>query len=395
MATIKTEIGKPSAQGVMKVYILITHAGTRKRIPTLITVTQKDLSRKTKRITTPYLRDKVEQLVSDYKRLINRLELDLTGEKITAEEIYDRITRKKHLPDFFEFAEDWLKGNKSDSNYICMLNAVEKYIGSRYLPFSAITYSFLTMFSNHLADRPRAQSHYLGLLRHIHNIARKTYNTDYETLISGSAIEQFHFPKQVLKGGRALDKETLIKVFRYKPKYTRDRIARDCAILSFCLMGMNAIDLYNVKTCKNWVVCYNRSKTKDRRSDGAYIEVFVDERIRPLFERYSDDTNLFCFHRHYANGNAFSGNISKGLKIIKESLGIDTLQFYQFRHTWATIARNDLGIDKYTIHEALNHIDEETRIDDVYIKKDFSRLHEANRKVLNYIWKLLGDDFTP
>ena len=394
MATIKTEIGKPSAQGLMKVYILITHAGTRKRIPTLITLTPKDLSRKTKRITTPYLRDKVEQLISDYKRLVNRLEIDITGEEITAEEICNRITRKKQLPDFFEFTENWLKVNNADSNYISMLNAIEKYIGCRFLPFSAITYQFLTMFSNHLSDRPRAQSHYLGLLRHIHNIARKTYNTDYETLISGAAIEQFRFPKQVMKGGRALEKDILIKVFRYTPKNIRDRIARDCAILSFALMGMNAVDIYKVKECKDWVLRYNRSKTKDRRSDGAYIEVYVDERIRPLMERYADDTNVFCFHRHYADSKSFSRNLSKGLGMIKEELGIDTLQFYQFRHTWATIARNDIGIDKYTIHEALNHIDEETRIDDVYIKKDFSRLHDANRKVLNYIWNMLGDDFT-
>lgn len=28
------------------------------------------------------------------------------------------------------------------------------------------------------------------------------------------------------------------------------------------------------------------------------------------------------------------------------------------QHSWATIALNKVGIDKYTVHAALNHVDE-------------------------------------
>ena len=70
---------------------------------------------------------------------------------------------------------------------------------------------------------------------------------------------------------------------------------------------------------------------------------------------------------------------------------IDTLQFYQFRHTWATIARNELGIDKWTIHSALNHVDSGTRIDDIYIKKDFRLINDANKRVLDYVFGLLDE----
>ncbi|MCL2596848.1 MAG: site-specific integrase [Paludibacter sp.] len=49
-------------------------------------------------------------------------------------------------------------------------------------------------------------------------------------------------------------------------------------------------------------------------------------------------------------------NINKtGLKKIGDEIGVGNLQFYAARHSWATIAHNDCGIDKYTIHEALNH----------------------------------------
>ncbi len=67
--------------------------------------------------------------------------------------------------------------------------------------------------------------------------------------------------------------------------------------------------------------------------------------------------------------------------------GITGLQFYAARHSWATIARNEVGIDKYTIHEALNHVDPGMKITDVYLDKDWTRIDDANRRVLNWVFK--------
>jgi integrase len=63
------------------------------------------------------------------------------------------------------------------------------------------------------------------------------------------------------------------------------------------------------------------------------------------------------------------------------------LSYYYARHSWATIARNDCEIDMQTINEALNHAsDANMKITDVYVKKDFTRIWEANRKVLDYVF---------
>ena len=43
------------------------------------------------------------------------------------------------------------------------------------------------------------------------------------------------------------------------------------------------------------------------------------------------------------------------------------------------------GIDKYTVHTALNHVDQFTKITDVYIKPDWRPIDEANRKVIDYV----------
>ena len=78
--------------------------------------------------------------------------------------------------------------------------------------------------------------------------------------------------------------------------------------------------------------------------------------------------------------------INLGLKEIAKEIGLNTLQFYAARHSWATIARNDLGIDKATIHEALNHVDNSYTITDLYIKKNFVAINKANKEVIQYVF---------
>ena len=74
------------------------------------------------------------------------------------------------------------------------------------------------------------------------------------------------------------------------------------------------------------------------------------------------------------------------LRRIREYLGWETLQFYQFRHSMATIARNELGIDKATVDEMLNHVGG-NRIADIYIKKDYKQINIANKKVVDYVFE--------
>ena len=243
----------------------------------------------------------------------------------------------------------------------------------------------------------------------MHNLARKAFNTEGNTVISSMAIENFDFPRQQMKGGRAMDSDILLRVFRYHPTGKRETLARDCAILSFCFMGMNSVDMYNATSFKRDVLAYNRTKTEERRSDNAYIEVKMYDRIKDLMKKYSDDTHVFSFHRRFASPASFNRSLNIGLKDIKDAINaeislenrkrkpkdrvklLDTMQFYQFRHTWATIARNSVGIDKLTVHECLCHVDADTRIDDVYIKKDFGIINAANTKVLDYVFGLLDE----
>ena len=152
---------------------------------------------------------------------------------------------------------------------------------------------------------------------------------------------------------------------------------------------MNSADLYSCNILDGLTIKYNRTKTKDRRRDKAEIHVRVAERIDGLFQKYRDNTGerVFRFHHLYADEKTFNAALNKGLKKIGKAVGVDNLEFYAARHSWATIARNDLSIDKNVINEALNHVDKNLSVTDLYIKKSFSAINEANEKVIDYVFK--------
>lgn len=49
-------------------------------------------------------------------------------------------------------------------------------------------------------------------------------------------------------------------------------------------------------------------------------------------------------------------------------------------------AINKCGIDKYTVHAALNHVDVSMRVTDIYIQRDFVNENKANAKVMKFVF---------
>lgn len=153
-------------------------------------------------------------------------------------------------------------------------------------------------------------------------------------------------------------------------------------------MGINSADLYNATERTGNTITYNRTKTKARRLDGAKMMVEIPKTILPLVEKYKDPSGkrLFNFYRYYADEGNFNKAINYGLKEIGELLGVYDLEYYAARHSWATIALNKVGIDKYTVHAALNHVDEAMKVTDIYIERDFMNENKANAKVVKYVF---------
>jgi integrase len=118
------------------------------------------------------------------------------------------------------------------------------------------------------------------------------------------------------------------------------------------------------------------------------MQIKVPEILMPIVEKYKDKTGkrIFNFYQLYTNEKALSKAINRGLKEIGELLHIDDLEYYAARHSWATIAVNNVGIDKYTVHASLNHLDDSMKVTDIYIKRDFEIENRANTKVMKYVF---------
>ncbi len=390
MATITIEIGKRNKKRLHPVSFLICEGRTKKRIPTGIAAADSELTTNGKRVREPEKAKAIEKKRRELQERLDALQLEsLGGPTMDATEIAERIMQTKQELEFFAFADDWLAKTdiKGKKNYATMLNSLEGYLGKRRLPFKQITYKILEDYELHLRDKPRAQSLYLGLMRHLFHEAMRRYNTDYESVITNDPFQRYRVPKQQMKKGvRALSLEQLMKVVAYEgAPHSRAALARDCFMLSFCLMGMNSVDMYYARTLTRGILKYNRTKTKDRRSDDAYIEVKIHKVIKPLMAKYRGRDRVFSFCQRYTRPEDFNRAINVGLKTVGEAVGIDGLQFYQARHTFATLSRNLMHFSKGDVDEALNHVGS-YNIADIYIQKDFSVINDNNFKLLDRVF---------
>ena len=222
MATIAIELGKLSSKKTREVYLLVRQGKTRRRVKTGVKLLETEISPKTGKIKSIEKAMAVEKLKCELQESMDALKKGtLTTVKADANTIAAKITRKKQENDldFFAFAEKWLQKTtiKGAKNYKCMLNTIESFCGTRKLFFSEISVTFLKDFEAYLKERPRAQSLYLGQMRHLFREAMLEYNTDETVVIKNDPFMRYKAPKQVLKKGvRALGIEDFLKVVNYK-----------------------------------------------------------------------------------------------------------------------------------------------------------------------------------
>ena len=79
------------------------------------------------------------------------------------------------------------------------------------------------------------------------------------------------------------------------------------------------------------------------------------------------------------------------MKEIGKAVKINNLEFYQARHTFATLSRNLMKFSKSDVDEALNHVGS-YGIADVYISKDFTIINENNFKLIDTVFEQFQTD---
>lgn len=398
MATFKAMIkkGNKKADGTWNVVIRFTHKIKVRFIPTTIYITKKDITASYK-IKNANILDRCNDIIKEYRSRLSELNLEFNDIDIDTIVSYIRQKKENKGVSFTDFAAKWIKEStiKGVKNYKTALNALCSFVGRDNILCEEINVKTMKVFENALKDRPRAQSLYPNCIKTIFNAAKEYYNDEDNDIIRiKHSLDKYKPVEQNIAEKRALDVETIRRIFalpydniRVKGKSSRHDLALDCFRLSFCLMGMNSADLYYADRLKDNTIIYDRMKTKDRRRDKAEIQVNITDYVKPLVEKYKGKERVFNFYERFTTMESFNRAINLGLKEIGKEIGIERLQFYAARHSMATIAVNDVKISKYIVNDMLNHTDQSLRITELYIKKDFSTINEANVKLLDYVLK--------
>lgn len=420
MLTIKAEIKRSELKvdGTYNVKIRFTLDRKVKRLSTNLFVTQQDLTKSLKFKEDTSIKREIDRLVLYYREQCLKLQLDQNHYSL--DEIIEFLNgeqEKQQTIDFIKFSREWISSAtiKGAPNYTTAINALVRFVGKEELDVNLITLDFLEQFKVFLIGEREARtkklmqqgkrvtsnrtlSLYLVSIKKLFSEAKRKFNKKDKNLIliPNSPFEDFKIPKQEATRKRAISVDIIKKLWKlpYKDmkkgyKSTcRYNLAKDCFILSFCLMGINSADLYNATEMRGNTIIYNRTKTKARRLDGAKMMVDIPKIVQPLIDKYKDSTGkrLFNFYQYYGDEKTFNKAINSGLKEIGSILEVDDLEYYAARHSWATIALNKVGIDKYIVHAALNHIDDSMKVTDIYIERDFVNENKANAKVVKYVF---------
>ena len=396
---------KKRSDNTWNIKIRVTHNRASKYISTPWYATADDLTSRTFKIKNQRYLDLCDEKIRFYRKAMDSL-----GAKVELMEIDGLISYitnwkeddNKFTLDFVAYTNDHIKrlqdtGHAGNAKVITLsLGSLVKYMGRDVIDISEINAHNIRGWIAELSKTTvRACSQYPSALRAVFNRAKKEFNDEYAGIINipQSPFQHVDIPSVPVVKKRALTKAKIRKlatlpyqVVTYNG-YNRYNMAKDMWLLSFGLVGMNAVDLYNCTDYQKGRITYQRTKTKNRRADHAEISIKVDPRIKPLVEKYRDKTGerVFDFYHHYSTADAFSENINKALKDIGDAIGEPGLQFYSARHSWATIAANDAKVDGYVLQQALNHVDENMKITDRYVKRSWKPIDDANKKVLDIV----------
>ena len=399
MATLKAIVKSRAKNGMYPVYIRITQNRQFSYVRTSWMVNDKGLSDDKKDIIDPYVIQQTSLMISDY---YNKLNLSDTSAWSSSEIMNYLLEFGKDLS-FSEYTRNHIEKMKArgqertSRNYKWALQHLERFAGTDDLMFSRLTSSFLNRWIESLSVTNRCKEQYPVCIREVFKAAMKEYNDEELGIIKiKNPWGKIVIPKADIPEKRAISASMLRKFFNVVPDRSRFthplmELGQDVALISFCMCGLNAVDIFNAEKGQyvDGIFHYERRKTRNSRSDKGYFEVRVPEFLKPTFEKYLsknvDSPWLFEFHERLSTSDSFCANVNIGIKQIWEKVDPNYKEsLYAFRHSWATIAQNECGASLAEVDVGLNH--SMNRMARVYVKIDYSPAWTLNEKVIDFIF---------
>jgi integrase len=410
MTTINSKILKHHRKndGTYNIKICIHHNGSNAFINTKYFVLEAGLTKDLK-IIDQDIKAAVEKTLTGYREAIGNL--DKRRKFLDAKSLKEYLLNKDRHVDFIGFCYKYintLKENgkyRSASNYSTILNSLIDFFGTEVVAIEEFNVRCLSQYECFLRKERtlvrKNQFHKEIIIKSagltdagIHNYfrdfkglfaaARRYYNNPYLGLmlipydpfddykiVDSPETKKRNIPVQQLK---------IIRDCNIKPG-SRAELARDLFMLSFYLCGMNAVDIYSSEyKVEDGRISYNRSKTKTRRKDKAFISIKVPSEASDILTKYGA-----MIGQRYSDINNLNAALSAGMRSISKMTGIPDLTFYSARHTFGNIARNTCRKSKDDVALALNHIDQTYKVTDIYLAKDWRIVDEVQEAVLNVL----------
>lgn len=388
MATFKALVQYKKADGTYNVKIRVTHLQRVHYIATSLFVTDADLT-KSKKIKNVRVLEECERLVSTMRSRCNEKATVLS--QLSLEEVVALSTSegKEWRLDFPTFCFEHARRLREEGRggtatlYEQAVKRLQKYIGRPAIDINEITVERLSGWYRYLQHEiPATAANYFRLLAHCFAEAKNIYNDEDAGIvrIPRSPFGRVRIEKAPRSEKKAVSASVIKALIDYSGKF-RDTV--DIFLLSFYLCGVNLADLYEMREPVEGFITYRRKKTRRRSEENSEVKLKLQPEALEIIEKYKGTGGLLLDLG--PSVRKLNVKINYRLKVLAQTLGLPSLTYYSARHTWATIAVNECGVDKYTVHEALAHSTKGLGITDVYIKRDFTRIDIANRKVIDYV----------
>ena len=267
------------------------------------------------------------------------------------------------------------KDGRTREVYLHTLQKVRAFAGET-LYLEDIDRVWLHRFQESVGGKVNSRAIHLRNLRHICNFALD------EELTDRYPFRKFKIRTEETRK-KALTVEQL-RAFLHADLGPREREHRDVFLLMFYFRGINVGDLAALtrEDVVDGRVEYRRSKT------GQLFSIKLEPEMLEILERWKGERHLLrCFDR-YADHHDYNRRLREALRRIKgpdgEPVEPDVSSNWA-RHTWATLCA-DLDVPDPTITLGMGHATAGHRTTAIYIKRDRSKVDEANRKVIDHLW---------
>ncbi len=393
--TFKTTIIKNRVRkdGTCAVFIRIGFKSKYTYVATPYSVGKTELNKKGE-IKNGFIVDKCNELIAEYRHLIEFAgDLSHFDVQMVREFIQERKVHQNGL-NYSALFRDYMEQNKnspSKSIHRAAYNHLVKYAGDKIL-VNDITPNWLLLFEKYLSDKMGSPgvAMYLSQVRTVYNWIIDEY--EYKGYKFIYPFRKYKIPAPTYKPNKALSKEQLRAILFTKLKTKEANRMRDAFAISLMTLGTNAKDLYLIEKIGERME-YDRSKTKDRRTDNAFISVKIEPEVRPFIKRNKGVKRAFSFSDVHVSPRRFALSSKRGLDNAREQInklyGEDFLPeftFYDARRTMASVMSNKLKISNDDIAKCLNHVDDKNTTTRPYIERDFSVLDRCNRMFIDWLY---------